>query len=125
MCEAVAGLQADERVSGVLAAHEGGHGHAHVIIHHTVGHAAHVVKVAAVRLQKGLRVLAQEQVGHAVVAVGQREDCHVDFRAPADYGDVELAPVKLTVHARLVDLADEALTWRRVSRPARVDVIAY
>lgn len=73
MCEAVAGLQADECVSGVLAAHEGCHGHAHVVINHAVGHAAHVTEVAAARLQEGLRVLTQEQVeqvGHAVIAVG-------------------------------------------------------
>ena len=125
MCEAVAGLQADERVSGVLAAHEGGHGHAHIVINHAVGHAAHVVEVAAVRLQESLRVLMQKQVGHAVVAVGQREHGHVDLRPPAADGEVELTPVKLAVHSGLVHLADEALLRRRVCRPARVDVVTH
>ena len=110
---------------GVLVTHEGGHGHAHVVVDHAARHAADVAEVAAVGLQERLRVLAQEQVGHAVVAVGHREDGNVELDAPAADGQAELAPVKLAVLSRQVRLADEALLTRCVGQQAGVDVVAY
>ena len=94
---------------GMLAAHEALHGHPHVVVYHAVRHMPDFPEEPTVRLQEGLRILVQEEVGRTVVAVGHREYSHIQLDAPAVYGEIHLAPVKLTVLSRLVALADEAL----------------
>ena len=107
--KAVCGLQPYQRVSRVLSAYKALHGHPHVVVYHAVRHMPDFPEEPTVRLQEGLRILVQEEVGRTVVAVGHREYSHVQLDAPAVYGEIHLAPVKLTVLSRLVALADEAL----------------
>ena len=122
--EAVCGLQPYQRVGRVLPSHEALHGHPHVVIDHAVRHMPELPEEQPVRLKEGLRVLAQEQEGRTVVAVGHGEHRHEQLGAPAVYGEVHLTPVKLTVPPGLVALADEALL-RLLCMPQRgADVLA-
>lgn len=54
------------------------HSHSHVVIDHSLGGAADVVEVVAVGFHEGQRMFPEEEIGRAVVAVGQREHGHAD-----------------------------------------------
>ena len=107
MGEAVEGLHAQQRLGGLLAIGLEDDGHLHVVVHHRVGHAVHVVEEVAVRLHEGQVVLVPEQVGPAPLAVAQREHSHGEGdRLPRD-AQLDLAPVELALLAGLVPLLDE------------------
>ena len=93
----------------LLAADEGLHRYAHIVVDHAHGYMPDVVKIVAVSLLEGQRVLTDEEIPAPVVAVRQGEGSHPQFHPPSGYAQLHLAPVKLALLTCRMPLADEAL----------------
>ena len=85
----------------------------------------HVVEEVTVRFHEGQIVLMTEEVCPAALAVAQGKDGHRKRHGLAAYTQLDLAPVKLALLARLVVLLDEhILGLFRLLLLAFLDVLA-
>ena len=123
--ELVNGLHPQQCVSRPLTANKTGHGDTHVVIYHTLRDVPQVLEIPAVRLQKRLGVLTEEEICRTMVAVCQGEDRNIDLEAVTVYCQVHLAPVKLTITAGRIALANEALLkFIRIAK-CHTDVVTH
>ena len=93
----------------LLAADEGLHGHAHIVVDHSHWYMPDVVEIIAVGFLEGQCVLTDEEIPAAVVAVRQGESGHPQLHPASGYTQLHLAPVKLAFLTCGMELADEAL----------------
>ena len=123
--EAIEGAHAQERLRGLLPVRFQNDGHLHVVIHHRMRHAMHVVEEVTVRLHEGQIVLMAEEVCPAALTVTQGKDGHRKRHGLAAYTQLDLTPVKLALLTRLIVLLDEhILGLPRLLLLAFLDVLA-
>ena len=123
--QAVEVRQVEQGIRGMLlAADEGLHRYAHIVVDHAHGYMPDVVKIVAVSLLEGQRVLTDEEIPAPVVAVRQGEGSHPQFHPPSGYAQLHLAPVKLALLTCRMPLADEALVHLLTSACQACPVVA-
>ena len=101
----------------LIGAHELLDSHTHIVIDHSAWNTLYLTEEIAVRLHEGQRVLTRKQPRPAQIAMAGGEHGQIKFTEHAPYGDLDLAPVELTLLSGSIGLPDIGFC---VARPSRL-----